>query len=211
MVYPFFLLFIWPGFSVLLHSSGSRWLSSLHTSTDSHGNVQQHTQIILHGGHFSSAHIYIYIYIHFLPVSFALDKGSRPRMLWQFEAENLSSHSVPRMREFLLRLPLRKNGPCPLICRLSREEGPLKHLELTSCALRPVSSLCIILLYLINHVPFGAFSCISDVVILICSCWFFLPRTLFCDYAQGENWPAYHINVSDSCLKKFLTHLEEYN
>lgn len=36
-----------------------------------------------------------------------------PQMLWQFEAENPSGCSVPRMREFLLRLPLRKMGPAP--------------------------------------------------------------------------------------------------
>lgn len=34
-----------------------------------------------------------------------------------------------------------ENGPCPLIYRLSREEGPSMHLKLTSCVQRAISRL----------------------------------------------------------------------
>lgn len=79
-------------------------------------------------------------------------------MLWQFEAENPSGSTHERIP---VKAPTEENGPCPLIYRLSQEEGPLKHLELTSCAQKAISLLppfYIILLYLINLVPFCAFN-----------------------------------------------------
>lgn len=40
-----------------------------------------------------------------------------------------------------VKAPTEENGPCPLIYRLSQEEGLLMHLELTSCVQRPISLL----------------------------------------------------------------------
>lgn len=59
----------------------------------------------------------------------------------RFDSLRLKTHqgcSVPRMREFLLRVPTEENGPCPLIYRLSQEEDLLMHLKLTSCVHRPI-------------------------------------------------------------------------
>lgn len=91
-------------------------------------------------------------HIRFLSVQFAL------QMLWWFQAENPSGPFTSTHESVPVKTPSEKNGPFPLIYRLSQEEGPLMHWELTSCAQRAVALLCsfdTIRQRLINHIQWA--------------------------------------------------------
>lgn len=156
------------------------WAISLQLTPETSNNIYMHAQTHINTyfplteGQFSGAHV------QFLSVQFALHRNplschppppSTPNALtvWGWKPIRLFSSTHERIP---VKAPTEENGPCPLIYRLSHEEGLLMHLELTSCVQKPISllfPLCTILLYLINHIPFCPFNNISAVLILICA------------------------------------------
>lgn len=160
--------------------------------------AQTHTQTLDRGSVFRCTCVFLY-------VQFALHrkKGSTlsatatpppardALTVWGWKPIRLLSSTHERIP---VKAPTEENGPCPLIYRLSQEEGLLMHLELTSCVQRPISlrfPFYTILLYLINHIQFCPFNNISTV--WKWTCWF-MPITLLW---RSTSWKW--MNLAQQC------------
>lgn len=75
---------------------------------------------------------------HPLPSSLPATTPHVALTVWGWKPIRLLSSTHERIP---VKAPTEENGPCPLIYRLSQEEGPLMHFELTSSVQRPISLL----------------------------------------------------------------------